>query len=288
MRQEIALRRRLLRDRKNKAKDELLKKQEANLLLRLQIRQLYRENKVQGLWLMAEDQITCFEFVDGLNLTCPAAVDLNGPTVVIIISNKAVIFANISPFDKSAPADGTAVVEHAEGLIDKIFLFYRTNRQTMFHDVDEPYGVIVAAERDQLIMNERVVEMIRERFEEERFGHEVALARYETKFPSELPYAPTSTVVVDGRQMEDKLHAPEVRVNGVKVPRKGNFINTTVHNYNTSDAHEPFRSASVLLDGWQMEDNNLAPEFEVNGIVIPRDGIFTNVTPDDYNRSAPP
>lgn len=155
-------------------------------------------------------------------VTCAAAVDLNGPTIAMIVSKKGAAIVNIAPYDNFTQregADPTNSNVHANGGMNKLIEEYMLHCNILFQEPYQPFPIIIAAEKNRTIILEKAVDVMKARFAHFNFAQATTVVTYEAYFSHEPLGSQRSTVFVDGR-----LGGPRIWLNNNMIWDNGNLL----------------------------------------------------------------
>ena len=177
----------------------------------------------QAVHLIGVDRFAFVKFSNQIP-NCAAALDLNGPTVAIILAKKGVAIVNIAPFENFKTmenVDTESSAYHATKGLTHLMRLFSERRQTTFAKSDQVYGIIVAAEKNGGLVLNDAVETTKNKFAEFAFGRDkpVPVATYEPYYSHEPFGFQRSTVFVDGRSDE-----PKILLNGQLIWCKGQLV----------------------------------------------------------------
>ena len=141
-----------------------------------------------------------------------AALDLDGSTVVILISNKAAVVATISPINpvprRNDPRPHT---RHAVERMDIFFKAYDDNRKARAVNLKDKdsYAIIIAEVKNGIYKHSDSVNTVIDQFATREFKDDVATFGYELNPSVENMHWPRASVFVDGGDAEQ----PKIYVN---------------------------------------------------------------------------
>ena len=167
------------------------------------------------------DQFEFVEFSEQIP-NCAAIVDLNGPTVAMIISKKGVVIANVAPFENFKTmenVDTTTSAFHANKGMTYLMNLYRDHRHAMFQLSKNSFAIIVAAEKNGDFVLGNAVQAIKETFAKWTFASEASVVTYEPYYSHEASGFQRSSVFVDGRP-----GGPDIYLNGQLIWHKGRLL----------------------------------------------------------------
>lgn len=186
-----------------------------------------RRIEMQDVELFEPGQIGYYGF-STRKIKCLAVVDLNEPTIGMILSKKGVLIVWIAPFKNpdtpGGGGDGTSSADQARSAM-KTFDFKLVDcRAAMTRGEQVPWGVIFAAEKNGNFMFKDAIDIIKEEFQKLALADHVVVANYETNFLEKFELR-RSTVFLDGRSDEIEVYLNDRRITRpITRPESSNYF----------------------------------------------------------------